>query len=126
MRIAMIGLMMLMAADVTTVPATPATAVDFTWLFIKMLLLLAVVCLIAILFLKFGAPRLPILRRISSQGFAQVLARQAIDQRKVLHLVKIGKRYLVIGTADHAISPIAELTEEDARGLDIKGAGEGR
>jgi len=122
----MIAILAILAAGVETVPATPTTAVDFTLLFLKMLFLLAVVCLVAILLLKFGAPRLAIFRRIASQGFAKVLARQALDQRKILYLVRIGKRYLVIGTADHAISPIAELTEEDAKALDIKGVGEGR
>ena len=53
-----------------------------------------------------------------------MIARQAIEPRKHLYLVKIGKRYLVIGTADHGINPIVELTEGEAMGLGIKGVGE--
>lgn len=120
----MLTVLMTLAAEVPTVPASPATAMDFTWLFVKMLLLLAIVCIVAILLLKFGAPRLPIFRKMASSGFAKILARQSIDQRKHLYLVRIGKRYLVIGSADHAINLLAELSPEDAKGLDIPGVEE--
>ncbi|MBN1282672.1 MAG: flagellar biosynthetic protein FliO [Proteobacteria bacterium] len=119
----MLSILSILAAEMETVPASPAAVPDFAWLFIKMLLLLGAVCMGAIIFLKYGAPRMPIFRKMAGHGFARIIARQAIEPRKNLYLVAIGKRYLVIGTSDHAINAFAELTEDEARALGVEGTG---
>jgi flagellar biogenesis protein FliO len=98
-------------AQIPTVPATQGTAMDFTWLFIKMLLILGIVCVAAVLVLKYVVPQIGFVGRLRPKGFFTIHARQLIEPRKSLYLVGIGKRYLVIGTADHGISALAELTE---------------
>ena len=112
-------------AQIPTVPATPATAIDFTWLFIKMLFVLGIVSVLAVLLLKYAVPHLGFMRRLTRGTFFTVYARQALEPRKSLYLIGIGKRYLVIGTADHGINVLAELTETQARELGAIG-GESR
>ena len=101
---------------VTTEPATSATAVDFTWLFIKMLLVLAIVSITAILILKYVVPRIGILKPFQKGQYFKVLGRYVLEPKKSLYLVNVGKRYLVIGVADHAINLVTEITKEEAEG----------
>jgi flagellar biogenesis protein FliO len=119
-----LAILTVLAAEVETVPATPSGAIDFTWLFVKMLLVLAVICIGAIVVLKFVAPRTRFMKRLTRGGFAKVLQRQVLEHGKALYLVEMGKRYFVIGTSDHGISPIAELSPDEVRELDVKGVGE--
>ena len=120
----MLSILGILAAEMETVQATPSSAIDFTWLFVKMLLVLAIICAGAVVVLKFIAPRTRFMRRLTRGGFAKVLQRQALEHGKQLYLVEMGKRYFVNGTSDHGINPIAELSQDDLRKLDIKGVGE--
>lgn len=113
----MLGILLLIAAKVPTVPATPESAVDFTWLFIKMLFILGLVSILALLILKYGMPRTAFYKRLQQGSICKIKARQAIEPRKSLYLVELGKRYLVLGVTDHAINQIVELNEEEANKL---------
>ncbi len=101
-------------AAVPTEPATAATAVDFTWLFIKMLLVLAIVSIFAVLILKYAVPHFGLLKPFQKGQYFKVMGRYVLEPRKSLYLVNIGKRYLVIGTADHGINLITEISKEEA------------
>ena len=101
---------------VPTEPATPSTAVDFTWLFIKMLLVLVIVSVAAILLLKYAVPRFGFFKPFQKGSYFTVLGRYVLEPKKSLYLVNIGKRYLVIGTADHGINLITEISKEEAEG----------
>ena len=114
----------ILLASVPTEPATSSNAVDFTWLFIKMLLFLVIVCVLAILFLKYVVPRTGLIRAGQKGRYFTVLGRYQLEPRKALFVVEVGGRYLVIGSADHGINLVAELTEEEAKGVggfDFKG-----
>jgi flagellar biosynthetic protein FliO len=106
-------------AAVPTAPATPESAVDFTWLFIKMLFILGAVTVLAVLLLKYGVPRTAFYRRFQQGSIFKVKARQAIEPRKSLCLVELGKRYIVIGVTDHAINAIAELSADEVKDLGV-------
>lgn len=110
--------MFLLAAVLSAVPTEPVTtssAVDFTWLFIKTLLILVVVIVAAIIMLRYGFPRLGFFKPFQKGRYFTVLGRYVLEPRKSLYLVNIGKRYLVIGTADHGINLITEITKEEAK-----------
>lgn len=113
----MIAVLVSLAAKAETVmemvPATPASAVDFTWLFIKMLFVLGAVTVLAILILKYGMPRTAFYKRLAKGSLLKILARQHIAPRKHLYLVEMGGRYLLLGVTDHAITPIVELSAEE-------------
>ncbi len=115
----MLGILLLIAAKVPTIPATPESAVDFTWLFIKMLFILGLVSVLAMLILKYGLPRTAFYKRLQQGSICVVKARQAIAPRKTLYLIELGKRYIVLGVTDHAINPIAQLSEEEAKELGV-------
>jgi flagellar biosynthetic protein FliO len=106
-----------MLGQIPTVPATPGTAMDFTWLFLKMLLILAIVCIIAVLILKYAVPHVGLMSRLRRGGFVTIHGRHHLDPRASLCLVEIGKRYLVLGVTDHGINPIVELSEGEFREL---------
>lgn len=105
-----------MLLAVPTEAATAASAVDFTWLFIKMVLVLAIVSIAAVLFLKYLMPRFGPFKAFQKGRYFQILGRFALEPRKALYLVNIGKRYLVIGCSEHAINLVAEISKEEAEG----------
>jgi len=107
---------LLLTSAVATEMATPEGAVDFTWLFVKMVGLLVVVCVLAIIFLKYVLPRLGVTRGGQRGRFFKVHGRYQLEARKSLYVVEVGGRYLVIGCADHGIKLITELSPEEAMG----------
>lgn len=106
----------LLTSAIATETATPESAVDFTWLFVKMLLVLVIVCVCAIIFLKYVLPRLGITRGGHRGRYFKVHGRYQLEPRKSLYVVEVGGRYLVIGSADHGINLITELSPEEAMG----------
>lgn len=111
----MISLFTLLAV-IPTEPASSATAVDFTWLFIKMILVLAIVSIVAILILKYTVPHFGLFKPFQKGQYFKVLGRYVLESRKSLYLVNIGKRYLVIGVADHGINLVTEISKDEAEG----------
>ena len=103
-------------STIPTQPALPSNTVDFTWLFIKMLLVLGIVCILAILFLKYVMPRTGLMGALQKGRYFTVLGRYQLEHRKALYMVEVGGRYFVIGCADHAINLLAELTEKEVNG----------
>lgn len=105
--------MLLILSQIATAPATGGNAVDFTWLFIKMLLVLGIVTVGAVLILKYAAPKIGFMRRFQHGKHFRVLGRHALEPGKSLYLVHTAGRYLVLGVAENAISLITELAEKD-------------
>jgi flagellar biogenesis protein FliO len=91
-------MLMLLTASISTEAATPENAVDFTWLFVNIL------------------PRLGIARGNHRGRYFKVHGRYQLEPRKSLYVVEVGGRYLVIGSADHGINLITELSPEEAMG----------
>jgi flagellar biosynthetic protein FliO len=99
--------------QIQTAPATGESAVDFTWLFIKMIGALIVVCILAVVIMKYAVPRTGFFRKFSGGRYIEIVARQSIDQRKHLYIIKIGERYALVGSSDHGVSLVMELKPED-------------
>ena len=95
-------------------PTTTAAAIDFSWLFIKMLLVLGIVSILAVLLLKYGLPKMGLARRFHQGKYFHVLGRFVLEPHKTLYLVNVGKRYLVLGVADAGIHLVTEITKEEA------------
>lgn len=101
--------------QIETAAPTGATAVDFTWLFVKMVLVLGIVTVGAILVLKYAVPHIGLTKRFQQGRFFTVLGRAHLEPRKSLYLVQVGKRYFVLGAAEHGINLVAELSEADVK-----------
>ncbi|MBI2346367.1 MAG: FliO/MopB family protein [Deltaproteobacteria bacterium] len=87
--------------------------VDFTWLFIKMMAVLAAICVGAVLVLRYVVPRLPIGRRMARSQQLQVLTRVPLGGRRDLWLVRVGQRYFLLGAGDPGVRCLAELSASD-------------
>lgn len=107
------GIVLFLAQIPTTQPTTEG-AIDFTWLFVKMLLLLGIVTILAILVLKYAVPRLGVMKRFQHGRYFTVLGRYVLEPGRSLYLIHVGKRYLVIGVADHGINLVTEISEDEA------------
>ena len=105
--------MTIMLLQISTTPANPVSAIDFSWLFLKMMLVLGIVIIVAILILKFIVPKLGVTKRLKSNQYFQILAQFGLEHKKHLYLVQAATKYYVIGCSESGISKIAELTEEE-------------
>jgi flagellar biosynthetic protein FliO len=98
---------------IQTSPATGEGALDFTWLFIRMISALVVVCILAVIILKYAVPRIGFFKKYSGGKYIDVVARQNLDQRKHLYIIKVGERYALVGSSDHGVNLVMELKKED-------------
>ena len=101
-------------AQIQTAPVTTEGAIDFTWLFVKMLLALGIVSVLAVLILKYLVPHLSAVRHYQQNKYFRIIARCPLEHKKSLMLVSVGGRYFVLGVADSGINLIAEIDEQDA------------
>lgn len=102
-----------MLLQITTAPATESTAVDFTMLFIKMMGALAIVCILAVVILKYAIPKIGVFKRFAGGKYIEVKARHSLDPKKQLYLVKVGPRYALLGASEHGVHLVMELKKED-------------
>ena len=93
---------------------------DFTWLFLQMLLALAVVCIGAILVLRYFLPKMAWTKKWQKNGNFELIARFGLDFRRTLYLVRVGKKYLVLGGADQGIHLLTELSSGEIESNDEK------
>lgn len=99
--------------DIATVPATHEGMVDFSWLFLKMIFALIIVCIVAIVILKYAVPRTGLLKKFTGGKYISIIARHSLDHRKHLFIIKVGSKYMLIGAADHGINLIRDLDARD-------------
>ncbi|MBT3182534.1 MAG: flagellar biosynthetic protein FliO [Deltaproteobacteria bacterium] len=116
----MISLLAILS-EIQTVPATDSNAVDFTWVFLKMIFVLGIVSVLAVLILKYAVPRIGLSKRFQKGSYFSILGRYQLEPRRSLYLVEVGGRYFVIGSADHGINLISELSMAEA----LKGSSQG-
>lgn len=89
----------------------------YGWLFLRMVIVLAGVIAFAILVLKYVLPRLGAIRgqSLGGQGI-EIVARRALDPKRQLWIIKVGKRHFLLGSAESAVQCLAELRAEDLEG----------
>jgi len=89
--------------------------IDFTWAFLRMMAALVVVCIAAILVLRYWVPRLSLRGRGPKQSPFELLARFGLEHKRALYLMKIAGKNYVLGASEGGIHKITELTEEEMR-----------
>lgn len=104
--------MLFEVAAIETVPATHASAGDFTLLFIKMIAALVVACVAAVLVLKYAVPRLSFTKRFTQNQRIKILSRVALAPKQHLYLVKISERCILLGATDHTVTKIMDVEDE--------------
>lgn len=86
---------------------------DFTWAFLQMLLVLLIVCIGAVVALKFFLPRFLGNRRFNKGEHFELIARYCLDIRRALYLVRIGKKFFVLGGSEHGMNLISEVSKDE-------------
>lgn len=86
---------------------------DFTWLFIQMLIVLVVVCAGAVLFLRYVLPKMAWAKKWQKTGLFELVDRFGIDHKRTVYLLKVGGRYLLLGGSEQSLSLLRELEEKD-------------
>jgi flagellar biosynthetic protein FliO len=117
--------MWLVVGNISSSPANISSAGDFTILFIKMLVVLVVVCVVAVVLLRYAAPRLKFLDKGLGGRYIEVVARHFIGRKKALYIVKVGSRYILIGDSEHGINFISDLDKGDVEGASYDKRAEG-
>ena len=101
--------------EVTTIPTEPATsgtALDFTFLFIKMIAALVVAVVAAILVLRYAVPKLGLSKRFTASKDIEIISRTALGPKQYLYLVKVTGKCILLGVTDHSINKISDVTTE--------------
>lgn len=88
------------------------SSVDFTWMFVKVILVLAFVCLIAFAVIKYVLPKASFVRQ-GKGSQVELIERFALEPRKSLYIVKVGSRFLLLGSSENSLNPLMELSEKD-------------
>lgn len=91
--------------------ALPPAATGYGVQLVQSLLALAAVCVVAWWVLRWAARRG--LGRAPQGRNIRVLERVSLDGQKSLYLVEVGKRMLLIGSSEHALSTLAELRADE-------------
>jgi flagellar biosynthetic protein FliO len=90
---------------------------DFTWLFIKMIAGLILVLALAILLIRVVLPRTR-LGRMRRAGWAQVIGHYPLEPHRNLYVVKVLERYLLLGSSEHSVNLVAELSKAEGEKIE--------
>ena len=111
-------LTLLEIAAIPTAPANYSSAVDFTFLFIKMIAALIVACVAAAIVLRYAVPKLSFIKKAANDKHIKILSRTYVGPKQHLYLVKVDEKCILLGVTDHSINKLldVELKKVDDEG----------
>jgi len=95
----------------------PSTGSKLGSMLLETLLMLAIVCLLAYVVLRWGVSRL-VGGRGAGDDAIEILARQPVGSDSSILVVRIGPRILILADGASGMSRIAELDEEEAEAFE--------
>lgn len=95
----------------STVAPTPEPSLDFSWLFIKVVLAMIVVCVVAYLGIKYLLPKASFIKK-SNRSEIEVLERFPLEPKKNLYILKVENRRILVGTTENSVNSLLELGEK--------------
>jgi len=101
-------------------PLDPQQAIDdqmedtkaLTWVLVKMLFFLLLVCVLAVVVLRFLMPRVSGYRGQTGELF-EIISRFPLEARKTLYLVRVGQEYHLLGVGEHNINFLAKIEKHE-------------
>lgn len=89
---------------------------SFGTLFLKMIIALIIVCLLAYIIMKWALPK-AINIRGGHKGIIKIIDYFRLEPKKTLYIIEVKGKYLLLGVTDQYISPltIAQLDEEEIK-----------
>src|SRR5690606_6347653 len=79
----------------------------------RMVFMLAAVCALAVISLRWGLKRLAHVN--TADQSIEVVSRAVIEPRRAVMVLRIGTRHLIVGTGEHGMTPLGELSDEEAQ-----------
>jgi len=93
-------------------PALPSP--DFSWLFLKVIGAMILVCLAAFVVIKYLLPRGQFLRR-GRDSQIEILERFTLEPKKNLYILKVAQKMILLGTTDVSMNTLLELPETELK-----------
>lgn len=90
-----------------------AAGQDFTSLFLSVSIALVLICFVAFAVLKWVLPRMVRAPFARKDGLIHIVARYALAPRQAIYLLKVGKKYVLLGSSDKGLSLLTPLDEGD-------------
>jgi flagellar protein FliO/FliZ len=90
---------------------------DFTWLFVKMIAGLILVLALAVILIRFVLPRTRI-GRARRASWASLIDRFPLEAHRSLYVIKILERYFVLGSSEHSVHLITELSKAEGEKIE--------
>lgn len=87
---------------------------DFGWMFVRMLVVLAAVCGLAFVVLKWGLRRFVPLDSEQS-GRLEVIERLAVGPKRSILVVRAGQDFLLVGSSESGFEMLGQLDDADWR-----------
>ncbi|MBI4367013.1 MAG: flagellar biosynthetic protein FliO [Deltaproteobacteria bacterium] len=92
--------------------------IDFTWLFLKMMAVFVVMCVAALVVVKYVVPRSRFYQRVVKGQIIHILSRVHLGGRRELFVVRIGARHLLLGAGEGGVRCLAELEGRDVAAVE--------
>ncbi len=96
--------------DATSLASSMSPGVDFTWMFVKVIFAMIVVCAVAFLIIKYVLPKSPYVKA-NKNSQIEVMERFMLEPRKNLYILKVGPQKILVGTTENSISALTHWAD---------------
>ncbi len=105
-------LTLLAQAESTAVPNFQNSSFDFTWLFVKVIFVMVLVCAAAFGVIKYVIPHSHLIRK-NKNSKIEILDRLSLEPKKNLYVLKVAQKILLVGITDHSMQTLVEFDQKD-------------
>lgn len=97
-------------------PSKLEETLSFGTLFLKMIIALVIVCLLAYIIMKWALPKVVNIRG-GHKSIIKVIDYFRLEPKKTLYIIEVKGKYLLLGVTDHYISPLTttQLDEDEIK-----------
>lgn len=85
---------------------------SFGWLLVKTLLALSVILGMIVLLFRYIVPRIQG-SHAPGNSRIRIIDRIGLEPRKILYMVKVGKKHMLLGTSEQGVHKLADLDPAD-------------
>jgi flagellar biogenesis protein FliO len=93
-------------------PVSTLEELDYSGLFIKMVVLLVVVIVLGVILLRYFMPSARLKGKKASHLF-EVMSAHRLEQKKSVYIVRLGTRYFALGASEQNLNLLTELEGSD-------------
>ncbi len=87
---------------------------NFTYLFVKVVIAMIVVCLGAIAAIKYLFPRVHFIKK-QQDSRIEILERFTLEPKKNLYLIQVGTKTALIGVTENSMQPLVEIDTKELK-----------